>query len=93
MEKKPNKNLTKFSKKVVVFCIAFIVFYTILQTYLSYRLGLELSPTLTTCVYAFFGTELASTAIIRVFDSKYSTNDNSPTMQVPIINQDEEGLG
>ena len=60
----------RFCKKVVVLCILFIVFYTIAQTYLSYVLKVELSPTLTTCVYAFFGTELAAAAFIRVFESK-----------------------
>lgn len=58
----------KYLKKIVAFCIAFIVVYTLLQTYLSYKLSIELSPTLTTCVYAFFGTELAACAFIRIFD-------------------------
>ena len=62
------KNAIKFSKKIVCFCIGFIVLFTIVSTYLNYRVGIELSPTLTTCVYAFFGTELASTALIRIFD-------------------------
>ena len=62
------KNAIKFSKKIVGFCIGFIVLFTIVSTYLNYRVGIELSPTLTTCVYAFFGTELASTALIRIFD-------------------------
>lgn len=62
------KNTIKFSKKIVGFCIGFIVLFTIVSTYLNYRVGIELSPTLTTCVYAFFGTELASTALIRIFD-------------------------
>ena len=61
------KNAIKFSKKIVGFCIGFIVLFTIVSTYLNYRVGIELSPTLTTCVYAFFGTELASTALIRIF--------------------------
>lgn len=60
----------KFSKKIVVFCIIFVILYTIAQTYLSYVLGIELSPTLTTCVYAFFGTELAASAVIRIFDKE-----------------------
>lgn len=62
------KNAIKFSKKIVGFCIGFIVLFTIISTYLNYHVGIELSPTLTTCVYAFFGTELASTALIRIFD-------------------------
>ena len=62
------KNAIKFSKKIVGFCIIFVVLFTITSMYLNYRVGIELSPTLTTCVYAFFGTELASTALIRIFD-------------------------
>lgn len=65
----------KFSKTVVVFCIAFIVFYTIIQVYLNYKLGVELSPTLTTCVYAFFGTELSACAFVRVFDKESAENN------------------
>lgn len=66
----------KFSKKIVIFCIIFIVIYTCIQTYLSYNLSIELSPTLTTCVYAFFGTELAVTALIRIFDKDKKVNND-----------------
>lgn len=68
--RKHRKSKIKFSKKVVVFCIAFIVLYTIAQSYISYKIGLELSPTLTTCVYTFFGGELALTLLSRVFDKE-----------------------
>lgn len=71
------KNAIKFSKKIVGFCIGFIVLFTIVSTYLNYRVGIELSPTLTTCVYAFFGTELASTALIRIFDKSDTTGIQS----------------
>ena len=62
------KKGTRFLKRIVGFCIGFIVAFTVVSMYLNYRVGIELSPTLTTCVYAFFGTELASTALIRIFD-------------------------
>lgn len=68
IENKKKKTNNKFAKRLVVFCILFIVLYTAIQTYLSYTLGIELSPTLTTSVYTFFGTELAACALIRVFD-------------------------
>lgn len=60
----------KFSRKIVIFCISFIVAYTVLQIYMNYELSIELSPTLTTCVYSFFGTELALTAVLRIFDKE-----------------------
>ncbi len=70
-------NKDKFLKKVVKFCIGFIVFYTLLQITLSYFVQVELSPTLTTCVYTFFGTELVSSTFIRIFKEKYSKNTDS----------------
>lgn len=65
-----DKNKLKFSKKIVILCITFIILYTIIQLILSYMLSIELSPTLTTCVYAFFGTELATCAVIKIFDKQ-----------------------
>lgn len=65
-----------FCKRIVIFCITFIVLYTVAEIVLSFFMGMELSPTLTTCVYAFFGTELVSTAVIRVMKEKYN-KDNS----------------
>lgn len=78
-KKSKSKPKIKFSKKIVVLCISIITIYTIFQSYLSYKLGIELSPTLTTCVYAFFGTELAACACIRIFDkeSKSETPENT----------------
>lgn len=72
---KPKKEI-KFCTKVVIFSIAFIVAYTVAQMILSYKLNIELSPTLTTCVYAFFGTEIATTAMIRIFDKKFGKVDD-----------------
>ena len=66
-KKKKLKKKTNFSKKIVLLCIFVIIVYTAFQSYLSYKLGIELSPTLTTCVYAFFGTELAACALIKIF--------------------------
>ena len=68
--KEKKKRYFRFSKKIVVFCIIFVMLYTIAQTYLSYKLGIELSPTLSTCVYAFFGTELAVSAAIKIFEKE-----------------------
>lgn len=73
-----------FKKKIIVFSILFIVAYTIAQTYMSYNLGIELSPTLTACVYAFFGTELAACALIQVCEKKETTSNtkyNNPTKE------------
>lgn len=47
---------------------------------MSYNLNLELSPTLTTCVYAFFGTELAASAVIRICDKDKSEKDKDKSV-------------
>ena len=71
------KNKINFCSIIVIFCISFIVFYTLLQVFLSYKLNIELSPTLTTCVYGFFGTELTATTFIKIFNQKFKKeNDN-----------------
>lgn len=37
---------------------------------------MELSPTLTTCVYAFFGTELIGIAGIKICDTKFTNQES-----------------
>jgi 4-hydroxybenzoate polyprenyltransferase len=53
---------------MVTFCICFITFYTMLNIYLNYLAQIELNPTLTTCVYSFFGTELGLCAFNSFLD-------------------------
>ena len=69
----------KFKKLIVLMCIASIISYT----------STELSPTLTTAVYAFFGSELIGTAGISIFDKKYETANSSTT----IADEDKNAVG
>lgn len=73
--KNKDRKIICFSKKIVVSCILFIILYTIFQVFVSFKLGIELTPALTTCVYAFFGTELAACAFVKVFEKKNSDDD------------------
>lgn len=59
----------RFLKCIVIFSIAFIVLFTVISMFLNYRIGLELSPTLTTSVYGFFGTELAVSGLIKIVEN------------------------
>lgn len=59
---------TRFLKRVVLFCIAFITTFTITSVWLNFKVGMEISPTLTTCVYSFFGTEMVATALMRIIE-------------------------
>ena len=64
----------KFNKLIVCISIAAIVSYTIAAILLQKIIAIEISPTLTTCVFAFFGTELLALAGIKIFNK---SNDNT----------------
>lgn len=59
------KNLTKF----VIFSIVFVAVYSIFEFVFSIIYGFS-HDTLTTCIYAFFGTEIASCGLIKIFKIK-----------------------
>lgn len=65
------KKAHNFCKCIVIFCIAFIVLYIIVAVAFNFLLQIELSPTLTTCVFGFFGTELGACAFVRIMQGKY----------------------
>ena len=58
----------------IVFSIIIILIYSIAEFIVSSITGIEHS-TLTTCVYAFFGTEIASCAFIKVYKIKNESVD------------------
>ena len=66
----------RFSKLIVLFCIVAIAIYTMAAIALQKYTMIEVSPTLTTCVYAFFGTELLSLAGIKMVGTKFTQTDN-----------------
>ena len=60
------KTLTRF----LIFSIAAIVVYSVTAVVFQSVTGAELSPTLTTCIFGFFGTEIAAVSFIKVFKIK-----------------------
>ncbi len=67
----------KFNKMIVMLSIVAIISYTIAAILLQKYTMAELSPTLTTCVYAFFGTELLGLAGIKICDTKFTQSEPS----------------
>lgn len=65
----------QFNKFIVIFCIAAIIAYTIAAILLQKYIQMELSPTLTTCVYAFFGTELIGLVGIKIVDTRSNKSE------------------
>lgn len=73
----PFRICVKFNKLIVLLCIVAIVAYTIAAILLQKYIGVEVSPTLTTCIFAFFGTELMGLAGIKMVDTKFSTDQRN----------------
>ena len=69
----PFRLCIKFNKLIVLLCVAAIISYTIAAILLQKYIGIEISPTLTTCVFAFFGTEMLGLASIKIMDTKFDT--------------------
>lgn len=81
----------KFNKLIVLLSIVAIISYTIAAILLQKYTMTELSPTLTTCVYGFFGTELLGLAGIKIFDTKYQQIESAVTEN--IIESDPDAVG
>lgn len=85
----PFRITLKFNKLVVILSIVAIISYTVAAILLQKYTMTELSPTLTTCVYGFFGTELLGLAGIKIFDTKYQQFENNVTENI----NDPEAVG
>lgn len=67
----------KVSNIMLVIIVIAILGYTIASFLLQYTVGVEVSDTLTTCWFSFWGAELVSLAAIKTSKLKHNTNDNS----------------
>ncbi len=71
----PSKNGKKVSNVMLVIVVLAIVGYVIADFMLQYHTSVEISPTITTCWFAFWGSEilaLAGIKISKVFKEKHS---------------------
>lgn len=81
----------KFNKLIVLLSIVAIIAYTVAAILLQKYTMMELSPTLTTCVYGFFGTELLGLAGIKIFDTKYQQIESGVSEN--IVENDPDAVG
>lgn len=70
-KKKKMKGLDKY----VIFCFVSIIIYTIAQTVVTIKTGVE-SSTLTTCFFSVFGGEVLLCALIKRFKLKEEPKEN-----------------
>ncbi len=87
----PFRLTLKFNKLIVLLSIVAIISYTIAAILLQKYTMTEISPTLTTCVYGFFGTELLGLAGIKIFDTKYQQIESNSAEN--IIENDPDAVG
>ncbi len=87
----PFRLTLKFNKLIVLLSIVAIISYTIAAILLQKYTMTELSPTLTTCVYGFFGTELLGLAGIKIFDTKYQQIESNSAENIIENNPDAVG--
>lgn len=75
---------------LVLICIM-IILYTVATFGLQYFTTVEISPTLTTAWFAFWGTELVALAAIKNQKIKYDYDNTNVTIdEEEIIEDDEE---
>lgn len=87
--KKPKHSTT--SKKLIAFIIAAIFSFTGIAVYVQLKIGVELSPTLITCFYAFCTGELWMLATIKKSKLKNGQKTNDYSSFLP--NEDDEAKG
>ena len=82
-----NKKKKKVSNIMLVIICTMIILYTIADFVLQYFVQVEVSPTLTTAWFAFWGTELVALAAIKT--TKVKHNENKDTEEENIEKETE----
>lgn len=72
-----NKKKKKVSNIMLVIICTMIILYTIADFVLQYFVQVEVSPTLTTAWFAFWGTELVALAAIKTTKVKHGENKDT----------------
>lgn len=73
----PEKKRKKVTNVLLVVIVLAIVTYTAASFWLTYASGMSIDPTLTTCFYTFWGSELVLLAGIKTSKIIKGTDDHS----------------
>lgn len=79
----------KVSNIMLVLICTMIILYTIADFALQYFTQIEVSPTLTTAWFAFWGTELVALAAIRTSKLKHGVDTTTSDTTEDVINEEE----
>lgn len=75
----PEKRNSKVSNIMLIVIVTAIVGYVVANFWLQSHFGVEVSPTITTCWFTFWGAEIVSLAgikVTKVIKSNASSNDD-----------------
>ena len=90
MSNKPKK---KVSNIMLVLICLMIIIYTTADFALQYFAGIEVSPTLTTAWFAFWGTEIVALAAIKTSKVKHGKDASNDTSAEQVSGTSEDGIG
>lgn len=83
----PEKKKKKVSNIMLIIIVVAIVGYVAADFILQYKAGIEISPTITTCWFVFWTSEVLALMGIRI--SKVKNNYDSTPFEMPDIVPDE----
>ena len=87
-QKKKHRKVSKLGV-YIVFSIGVTLIYTTVAIILACK-GIELSDTLTACVYAFFGGEIVTAGLIKIFNIKVEGSTNTYFNNISLSEQEEQ---
>lgn len=87
----PDKKTRKVSNIMLVIIIIAIIGYFVANLYLQCQMGIEISSTLTTCWFSFWGIEVVSLAAIKRSKVKHEAEEIQPECTYDDISCDESG--
>ncbi len=89
----PEKKKTKVSNIMLVIIIIAIVGYVAADFILQYKAGIEVSPTITTCWFVFWSTEIVALTGIKMSKVKHNYDTSSYGSEDESATDDEEACG
>lgn len=86
----PERKKRKISNILLVVVVVAITAYTVANMWITYATGVSIDSTLTTCVYAFFSSELFLLAGIKISKIKNNYDDMSCSEIELVEDEDNE---
>ena len=88
-----NKPKKKVSNIMLVLICVMIILYTAANFVLQYFTSIEVSPTLTTAWFAFWGTEIVALTVIKTSKLKHGQNNTDTYEQIEEEIEEDYPLG